>query len=325
MTMDFMSTFDGSYAGGFYPAGWDYRRIHEITSHGPEDFSQRQSFWHREFVPEICRDDSGGFETMAAKMGYEIFESVRAAAEAKRPLALILPVGPMGMYKWVLHFSQRSHLSWSHVHTFNMDEWADAEGRTMQPGTGESFQEIMEASFFEPLGELTVPPKQRHFATRESLPLYPEQIAGLKERGARLVMVYGVGRSCHIAFWEPHFAAEYSSVDEWKGEPYRLGVQLHPMSIEQQSFISYSSRLTAIPLRANSIGPGLFLSADYCIGGADGAHGPLNWQAQPIWMTLRYGPDPWVPSSFIPTLPGRLFVTQALGGPLILDASYTTK
>ena len=74
--------------------------------------------------------------------------------------------------------------------------------------------------------------------------------------------------------------------------------------------------MTLIPLRANTIGPALFLGADYAIGGADGAHGPLNWQGQPIWMTLRYGPDPWVPSSFMPTLPGRLFVTEQLGGPL---------
>ena len=32
--------------------------------------------------------------------------------------------------------------------------------------------------------------------------------------------------------------------------------------------------------------------------------------------TLRYGPDPWVPSSFMPTLAGRLFYHQTLAGPL---------
>jgi len=33
-------------------------------------------------------------------------------------------------------------------------------------------------------------------------------------------------------------------------------------------------------------------------------------------MTLRYGPDRWVPSSFMPTLPGRLFFLRELAGPL---------
>lgn len=319
--MDFMSTFPGSYAGSFYPEGWDYRKIHEITSHGPEEFGVRQPFWHEDFLPEICDDGAGGYETMSAKMGYEIFEAVRTASEAGRSLALILPVGPMGMYRWVRYFTERAQLSWHHVHTFNMDEWADADGRTMERGTGMSFQEIMESSFFLPLGKLAVPEGQRHFATRDQLPRYPEQIGALRREGARLVVVYGVGRSCHIAFWEPQIAAEYSSVEEWRRQTHRLGVQLHPLTIEQQSLISYASRLTSVPLRANTIGPGLFLEADYCIGGADGEHGPLNWQGQPIWMTLRYGPDPWVPSSFVPTLPGRLFVTAGLGGPFIPETT----
>ena len=72
---------------------------------------------------------------------------------------------------------------------------------------------------------------------------------------------------------------------------------------------SFASRLTLIPLRANTIGPGLFTKADYAIGGADGCQGNFNWQGQSVRMTLHYGPDPWVPSSWMPTLPGRLFVT----------------
>ncbi len=319
--MDFLSTLEGSYAGSFYPQGWDYRRIKEITALGPEEFAVPQAFWNPDFIPEICRDPFGGYETMNAKMGYEIFRAVEDAARSGRPLALILPVGPMGMYRWAIYFSRRSDLSWGHVHTFNMDEWSDSEGRTMERGSGASFQEIMESSFFGPLAELTVPPLQRHFAVREMLPRYPEEIARLRRAGARLVVVYGIGRSCHIAFWEPHFAAEFSDPASWRRQEYRLAAQLHPLSIEQNSLHSFASRLALVPLRANTIGPGLFLQADWCIGGADGAHGPLNWQGQPIWMTLRYGPDPWVPSSYIPTLPGRLFVSERLGGPLTPEAN----
>ena len=42
----------------------------------------------------------------------------------------------------------------------------------------------------------------------------------------------------------------------------------------------------------------------------------MQWQGLSLWMTLRYGPDPWIPSSFMPTLPGRLFFLQGLAGPL---------
>jgi len=45
----------------------------------------------------------------------------------------------------------------------------------------------------------------------------------------------------------------------------------------------------------------------------------MQWQGASLWMTLRYGPDPWVPSTFMPTLPGRLFYHEELAGPLTPD------
>lgn len=321
MPSDFLSTLDGSYAGPFYPEGWDYRKIKRITGFGLKQFDQRQPFWHRNYEPVVCDDGGGGGETMAAMMGYEIFNTVRESAAEKRPLALILPVGPMGMYRWAVYFSRKHRVSWKHVSGFNMDEWSDAKG-TSSPATAPgSFQGAMEEALYGPLGELTVPRKQRHFATRTMLPKYPDKIAALRKRGAKLVVVYGVGRACHIAFWEPHFAAEYRSTRAWRADPFRLAAKLHPLTIEQNSLHSFASRMTLIPLYANTIGPGLYTKADYCIGGADGASGFLNWQGQSVWMTLRYGPDPWVPSSWMPTMAGRFFVIRALAGPLRADAN----
>lgn len=322
MAIDFLSTLEGSYAGGSYPTGWDYKKIDRITSEtGPDAFVKRQSHWHKGFAPEICDDSSGGVEMMNAKMGYEMFDQVRQAAAEKRELAMILPVGPMGMYKWLVYFATKHNVSFKHVHGFNMDEWSDAQGNASPPNAPGSFQGAMEQAMYGPLGKLTVPKAQRNFATRKLLPTYPDKIDKLRKNGAKLVVVYGIGRACHIAFWEPHFAAEYKSVADWRAQPFRLGAKLHPLTIEQNSLHSFSSRLTLIPLFANTIGPALFSKADYCIGGADGAQGNLNWQGQSLWMTLRYGPDAWVPSSWMPTQPGRLFVIKKVVGPLVAEAN----
>jgi glucosamine-6-phosphate deaminase len=35
-----------------------------------------------------------------------------------------------------------------------------------------------------------------------------------------------------------------------------------------------------------------------------------------LCVTLKYGPDTWVPSSYMPTLPGKLFFMKELAGPL---------
>lgn len=95
---------------------------------------------------------------------------------------------------------------------------------------------------------------------------------------------------------------------------------MHPLTIEQNALTSFRSRTTLVPAFANTIGPGLFLRADRIIGGADGVFGrAMQWQGLSLWMTLRYGPDPWVPSSFMPTLPGRLFFMKELAGPLEPD------
>ena len=76
-------------------------------------------------------------------------------------------------------------------------------------------------------------------------------------------------------------------------------------------------RTTLVPAFANTIGPALFLGADRIIGGADGAFNRgMQWQGLSLRMTLHHEPTPWIPSSFMPTLPGRLFYVKDIAGPL---------
>lgn len=310
--MDFNSTVKGSALESFYPAGWDFEKIDACVG-APETVCDRQSFWNPELNPVMC-DSLGEFETY---MGHEIAMQIKKAADRNEKIAFILPVGPMGMYKWVVYFLKEWNVFCGHVYTFNIDEWADAEGNNLPSINPGSFQYAMEQALFNPLGELTVPASQRNFATRDNLPTYPEKIAALKAEGAKLVLVYGIGRMCHIAFWEPTFAADYETAEEWAKAPYRIGAKIHPLTVEQNALTSFKSRTTLVPCRANTIGPGLFLQADYAIGGADGVLGRgMQWQGLSLWKTLRHGTTPWITSSYIPTLAGRLFFLKELAGPL---------
>ncbi len=316
--MNFMDTMKGSLLDGFFPAGWDMAKIDACCSHAPEEILEPQPFWNSDFRPVPC-DTVADFDT---KMGHEIALRIKSARDRGKKLAVILPVGPMGMYKWAVFFLKEWQVPCDHVTTFNMDEWADGEGNTLAADDPAAFQNAMKTAFFGPLGELTVPENQRNFATKQNLPTYPEKIAALKKEGAELMLVFGIGRMCHIAFWEPHFAAEFASDEEWKAQNYRLGAKLHPLTIEQNAITSFKSRTTLVPCRANTIGPGLFMQADYIVGGCDGALSRgMSWQAMSLWMTLRYGPDRWVTSSFMPTLPGKLFFLQELAGPLTAECN----
>jgi glucosamine-6-phosphate deaminase len=316
--MDMVSTLRGSYFEEVFPKGWDIERIKSCVSNPPERYAEAQPFWNEGFKPVVCESA----EAFGAYMGHEMAMQIRLTKEAGRKLIMILPVGPMGMYKWTVYFLREWNVDCAHVHTFNMDEWSDETGSTLPAQDPAAFQNAMIEAFFKPLGALTVPESQRNFATKDNLPTYAGKIAALKAEGARQVLVYGIGRMCHIAFWEPHFALEYASDEEWKKATHRLGARLHPFTIEQNAITSFRSAWPLIPCYANTVGPALLFSSDYAIGGADGVFDRgMQWQGMSFWMTLRYGPTRFVTSSYIPTLPGKLFFLRALAGPLCADTN----
>lgn len=311
--MNFMSTVAGSLLEGFYPAGWDMAKIDACCEKGVE----RESFWNDGFTPVVC-ESLGDFDTL---MGHEIAMQIKLTAEEGRKLAMILPVGPMGMYRWAAYFLNEWDVDCSHVTTFNMDEWADGDGNTLPNTDKASFEYSMREAFFNKVNK-TIPENQRNFATKTNLPTYPEKIAALKAEGAKLVLVYGIGRMCHIAFWEPQFGADYASDEEWKAACYRIGAKLHPLTIEQNAITSFKSRSTLVPCRANTIGPGLFLQADYCIGGCDGVFNRgMGWQGMSFRTTLHYGPTRHIASTYIPTMPGKLFYLKELAEELTAECN----
>ncbi len=316
--MNLLTTLAGSMMEGFFPAGWDLAKIDKLGAIGPDELPRRQSWWNPHFEPVKC-ESFADFDTF---MGHEIAREILLSHQKGHPLILILPVGPMGMYRWTVYFLKEWGVPCGHVHGFNMDEWSDAEGNTLPSNNPGAFQYAMEQAFYGPLGTQTVPARQRHFALKTELPSYAAQISDLKKQGGRLVTIFGVGRVCHIAFWEPHFGAEFKTDDLWKAQAHRLGAKLHPLTIEQNALTSFKSRTTLVPAYANTIGPALFLAADKIIGGADGAFNRgMQWQGLSLRMTLHHEPTRWIPSTYMPTLAGRLFYVKELAEPLVAECN----
>jgi glucosamine-6-phosphate deaminase len=314
-----LNTIKDSLFEGFYPAAWDLAKIDKCCSMKPEQVFERERWWHKDFAP-VSADTLEDFNTM---MGHEIAWQIKLAKDEGRQLILIWSVGPMGMYRWAVEFLKRWNVDCKHVHGFNMDEWSDEDGNTLPASNPGAFRNAMETAFYGPLGKLTVPVAQRHFATRDELPLYEKKIGELRAKNAKFVLIWGIGWVFHVAFWEPHFAADYKNIKEWSKATHRVGAKLHPMTIIQNSITSFKSRITLVPARANTIGPGIFLQADYTIGGVDGFLPVRNmiYQGMTLWVTLKYGPDMWIPSSVMPQLPGKLFFIKPLAGPLEADVN----
>jgi glucosamine-6-phosphate deaminase len=305
--MNFLNTVEQSLLLGFYPAGWDMERIDKCCSNSIDHVQDRQKFWNPQFQTVCCEDG----QVLEMKTGHEIANEIRQAAVDGHKLVLMLPVYPERMFSWAVYFLTVWRQSCSHVHCFNTYEWSDKDGYTVNEQFSTSFATIMNNYFHKPLGELAPPPEQRNYATQRNLSKYQKKIAQLKDDGAKVVLVTGIGRMMNIAFWEPQFASEFASEDEYMAQAYRKGAKLHPISVELSAMTHFESRTTNVSCFANTIGPAIFMQTDYVIAGCGGES---KGGAMVLWTTLRYGPSVWIPSTYIPTMPGKLFYSNDMIG-----------
>jgi glucosamine-6-phosphate deaminase len=265
------------------------RRIRrdELARHDNPDFRIR--------IVDDPRDFYGQFAD-------DIVGRIRAAAEDGRELVGIFPVGPMPQYELAARRINEERLSCRHVHSFNMDEYANADGETAPPSWPASFQRAMIERFFgliEP--ELRPLEENIHFPTREKLGDYSALIENL---GGADVCYGGIGWCGHIAFWESHLGAEFEGdLAAYKQAGARL-VDLHPMTIMQNALHSFGGDWSWVPPKANTIGPREILGAKHRSFWLDGdLGGGVSWQRF-IARLVAHGPvSEFVPGSILQTAP----------------------
>ena len=242
-------------------------------------------------------DDAGHFYKCFAT---DLVDRVRAARDDGRQFVAILPVGPMPQYELAAQMINRERLSLQHVHTFNMDEYANEDGVTAPLSWPGSFQRAMFDGFFRRVDrELRPPEDQIHFPTRDAIGDYSARIEAL---GGADVCYGGIGWSGHIAFWEPQLGAEFAGdLEAWKAAGARL-VDLHPMTVMQNALHSFGSDWSCVPPKANTIGPRDVLGAQHRSFWLDGdLGGGVSWQRF-IARLVAHGPvSEFVPGSVLQT------------------------
>jgi glucosamine-6-phosphate deaminase len=256
-----------------------------LTEHANPDFRIAVVDDRRDFYERFARD---------------LVDRIRAARDAGRPFVAILPVGPMPQYGIAARLINDERLSLAHVHTFNMDEYANADGVTAPPSWPGSFQRAMQERFFGPIDESLRPPEsQIHFPTTDAIGDYS---ARLRDLGGADVCYGGIGWSGHIAFWEPQLGAEFEGdLDAYRRAGARL-VELHPMTIMQNALHSFGGDWSWVPPMANTIGPADIMGARHRSFWLDGdLGGGVSWQRF-IARLVAHGPvNEFVPGSLLQT------------------------
>jgi glucosamine-6-phosphate deaminase len=240
-------------------------------------------------------DEAGEFY---GRFAQDLVGRIRSARDEGRRFVAIVPVGPMPQYEIAARMINEERLSLAHVHTFNMDEYADQDGVTAPLSWPGSFQRAMWEHFFALVDpELRPPEDQIHFPSSEAIADYSARI---EELGGADVCYGGIGWSGHIAFWEPHLGLEFEGdLDAYRTAGARL-VELHPMTVMQNALHSFGGDWSLVPPKANTIGPREILGARHRSFWLDGdLGGGVSWQRF-IARLVAHGPvSELVPGSLL--------------------------
>ncbi|MCX6032661.1 MAG: hypothetical protein NT169_25670 [Chloroflexi bacterium] len=268
----------------------------QITAHSNPDFKIR------------VIDDLGEFY---AAFATDIVSRIKAALDEGRRFVGIFPVGPMPQYAIAARMINALRIPMHHVHTFNMDEYADQDGVTAPADWPGSFQRSMMESFFLQIApDLRPPLAQIHFPTTANIQHYGQMIADM---GGADVCYGGIGWCGHIAFWEADLGHEFGDdLAAYKRAGPRI-VELTPMTIMQNALHSFGGDWSWVPPKAASIGPAQIVGAkdrSFWLDGYIG--GGVSWQRFIARLCAHGRVNTLVPGSLLQTAPG----TYTIYGPV---------
>ena len=229
-------------------------------------------------------------EAAARYAAHEIAHLIRTRAAEGRRAVLGLPTGstPVGVYRELIRLHREEGLDFSHVVTFNLDEYYP-----MDPASLQSYQRWMRENFFD---HVNIPVEQRHIP-RGDIPRrevdahcrwYEDR---MREAGGIDLQLLGVGRTGHIGFNEPGSCRTSRT---------RL-VNLDPVTRKDAASDFFGEE--NVPPRAITMGVGSILSARRLIVLALGEH-----KAKVVRRAVEEPETPEIAASFLQSHPSAEFV-----------------
>jgi len=268
----------------------------DITKHAQRDFKIRVIEAPGEFYAAFATD---------------IVSRIKQALGEGCTFVGIFPVGPMPQYPIAAEMINRLRLPMQHVHTFNMDEYADQDGNTAPADWAGSFQKAMLEQFFLKISpELRPPLSQIHFPSKANIADYGKMIADM---GGADVCYGGIGWCGHIAFWEADLGFEFGDdLEAYKQAGPRI-VELTPMTIMQNALHSFGGDWSWVPPKAATIGPEQIVGAkdrSFWLDGSLG--GGVSWQRFIARLCAHGRVNTLVPGSLLQTAPGTYTISGSV-------------
>lgn len=247
-----------------------------------------------------------------------IYAQIKRARDENRTCVLITPQ-PWPGYKWIAEMININRLDCSHLHTFNMDEYANEDGQT-PPDTWEyGFMYSMMKHFYANIDPKLRPPvAQLKGPTTANINDYGKMIADM---GGADYCYSGPGWTGHLAFIEPDAPEFDAPLEEWKQMGPRI-CTLSPFTIAQNSLhgsFGFSGDLTAVPPKAATIGPAEVIGAKNRLElhgiTVDGSG--ASWQRTMSRLCLHGPVTPRLPTSIHQLLKTDVWMTESIAETIV--------
>jgi len=291
-----------------------------------EDLCKLPSGTHPEFKARIAPTKDFHFQ-----MALDMLVRIKKALEEGKQLVGVFPTGPIFQYQLLADMVNALNIPLKHVHYFSMDEYADQDGKDIDPNWPGSFHYTIDKNFISRLKpELRIPENQIHFPSSKNVDVSDEMIVDARgESGAKGAnIVYGgTGLSGHYSFWDPHLAKKYGmDIEAWKKATPRL-VDFHPISTVQMAVTDMSGAWAFVPPKAYTTASTTLLNADYrswwndgCGLTAEGSYaGGIVWQKFIVRLSLHGPITPEIPGSILRTAPGDFVIIEPVAEDLKIE------
>jgi glucosamine-6-phosphate deaminase len=251
----------------------------------------------------------------------DLFSRIRESDEKDQRLVMILPQ-PHPQYRKVADLINEHRVNCRNIHTFNMDEWADEDGRAAPETYPNGFMYAMLRNFYGRIDEDLRPPrKQIHGLNNGNLNDYDKMMEDL---GGVDLCDGGIGWSGHVAFIEPgapEFAAD--TLDEFMQMGTRL-VTLSPFTLAQTALdpdFGMSGDWANVPPKALTIGPAQVLGArlrnswnHFVLAGTD-----VSWQRFIIRLASHGPVTPECPASILQAAKTNFYISERIAQNIAAD------
>lgn len=242
----------------------------------------------------------------------DMFHRIKSAADAGQRLVMIMP-NPWPSYRKVAYLLNKFRVNCQHLHTFNMDEYANEHGVIAPESWPRGFGHAFKKFFFSEIDAALRPPeKQVHLLANENIKDYGKMLTDL---GNADICYSGPGWTGHLAFIEPDAPEFDAPLDEWKKMGPRV-CTLSPFTIAQNSMhgsFGAAGDLCAVPPKAATIGPAEVIAAKHridthaiSVGGS-----AISWQRLTTRLCLHGPVTPRVPQSILQTLRTDVWVSES--------------